>query len=177
MLARRSGQDIFVVILYDLNTSYARTKARVKSIANAVSTLHQDHKTRSCALVSLTDVPVKGALRGVQDDDDVLMQEFGGLAEDCDTRFAVWSDRDQDRSRTEALPSCHFGRICVEATSKPENAFLKGKLGLKRRPNNIVKCPSFGELVHTESLNPDVDVYTRERATASVEKLAAQKAR
>lgn len=62
-------------------------------------------------------------------------EEFGGLGQDCDTRFAVWSDRmDANADRSGCLPSCHFGRMCVDAKTKATNDFLmRGRLGMKRR--------------------------------------------
>lgn len=44
-------------------------------MAGAVQSLNANHKNRACALVSLTDIPAKGAPRGVQDDDDNVMQD------------------------------------------------------------------------------------------------------
>lgn len=94
-----------------------------------------------------------------------------------DTRFGIWSEReDPGNHHATSLPAFHFGRIAVCSKSKQSNEFLtKGRLGLKRRPEKVAMLPSFKDIVHAESLSADCDVLTRERATASLEKLAAQK--
>lgn len=50
---RRS--DIYTIVLYDLNCPYARTKIRVKNVAQATSVMHSDHKSKSVAVIHLTD--------------------------------------------------------------------------------------------------------------------------
>lgn len=99
------------------------------------------------------------------------------LAQDCDTRFALWTERDGSANhKIASLPSCHFGRLTVNAATKTENEFLlKSKLGLKRRPEKVIKLPKFHDMIELESLAADADVLTRERQTTSIEKLAAQK--
>lgn len=64
--------------------------------------------------------------------------------------------------------------VCTK--SKNDNEFInKGKLGIRRRPDNIAKLPPFQNMLQVESLSADADVLTRERQTTSLEKLAAQK--
>lgn len=96
---------------------------------------------------------------------------------DVDTRFGIWSEReDPGNHHASSLPAFHFGRIAVCSKTKSSNEFLtKGRLGVKRRPDRVARLPAFKDIMHAESLSADADVLTRERATASLEKLAAQK--
>jgi len=55
--------EIHVVGLFDLNTAWARTKVRVKHVASAVAALHAEHVNRAVCIVSLPDIPVRGALK------------------------------------------------------------------------------------------------------------------
>ena len=55
--------SIYIVTLMDLNTPYARSKARVKHMSAATSTLNAEHGARSVNVTWLTDIPVKGALK------------------------------------------------------------------------------------------------------------------
>ena len=160
--------------IFDLNAPFARSKQRIKLVANAVSNMNSDNKQTSIALVHLSDVPVKGAVKGVQDDDDVLCNEMNSQAQDVDTRFAVWSEREGNVFN--ALPSCHFGRLIADKGTKNDNVFLtKSKLGTKRRPDRVAQLPPFSALLQAESLSADADVLNRERPTTSVERCAAQK--
>lgn len=121
-------------------------------------------------------MPVKGAVKGVQDDEDTVLSEFGALGLDCDTRFSAWSDRPEMGERSTILPSSHFGRLVVDLSSKAENTFLNNSfLGQKRRPLRVATLPAFNKLVQAESLSADADVHSRERQTRSAEQLAAQK--
>jgi len=132
--------------LFDLNAPFARSKQRIKLVANAVSNMNSENKQNSVALVHLSDVPVRGAVKGVQDDDDVLCNEMNSQAQDVDTRFAVWSEREGNVYN--ALPSCHFGRLVVDKATKSDNVFLnKSKLGTKRRPDRVAKLPPFSALL------------------------------
>ena len=159
---------------FDLNAPFARSKQRIKLVANAVSNMNSDNKQKSIALVHLSDVATQGAVKGVQDDDDVLCNEMNSQAQDVDTRIAVWSEREGNVFN--ALPSCHFGRLVVDKATKSDNLFLtKSKLGTKRRPERVAKLPPFSALLQAESLSADADVLNRERQTTSVERLAAQK--
>ena len=160
---------------FDLNAPFARSKQRIKLVANAVGSMNCDHKQKSVALVHLSDVAVKGALKGVQDDDDVLSGEMNSQGQDVDTRIAIWSEREGGNVYN-ALPSCHFGRLVVDKSTKADNVFLnRSKLGTKRRPDSVAKLPPFSALLQAESLSADADVLNRERQTTSVERLAAQK--
>lgn len=73
-----------------------------------------------------------------------------------------------------ALPGVHFGRLGWKKSAKA-NVFWKSKLAIKRRPDITVALPAFKDMLQLESLSAEMDLFTRERHTTSVEKLAAQK--
>ena len=68
--------QVYTVLLYDMNTPYARSKKGLKAAASLASKMASDNKSRCVVVCLLTDIAVKGAKVGVQDDDDNLIKEF-----------------------------------------------------------------------------------------------------
>ena len=173
--------QVYTVLLYDMNTPYARSKKGLKAAASLASKMASDNKSRCVVVCLLTDIAVKGAKVGVQDDDDNLIKEFSAEGINVDVRFAVWSERQtasEEDTIDSVLPGCHFGRLGVKADANmgKTNKFLsKSKLGKKRRPDVVAMLPPFKDLLHCESLSVHADVMSRDRKTTSVEQLAAQK--
>jgi hypothetical protein len=180
------GRDkVYVIVLYDLNSPHGRAKTRVKQVASLASTAMGQSPKRSMSVLFLSDIASKAA-KGVQDDDNTLVDECTGESINVDTRFAMWTERRAgDETGDElciidgALPGCHFGRLgflSKTATSAKEHDIMtKSKLALRRRPDRVVSLPPFRAMFHSESLNADSDLLSRERQTTSLEQLAAQK--
>jgi hypothetical protein len=176
-------ENIYCVCINDLNTPHSRSKSKVKACAQLSHHVMEERPERAVSLVFLSDIPNKGAKFGVQDDDNLVWNEYSAEAIDMDCKFAVMSDRgaavDTVVVDGGALPGCHFGRLGVfvaEGINKHENVFVaKSKLGLRRRPDRAAILPAYRDLLQLESLSAEMDLLTRDRKTTSVEKLAAQK--
>jgi hypothetical protein len=180
------GRDkVYVVVLYDLNSPHGRAKTRVKQVAALASTAMAQSPKRSVSIVLLSDVASKAA-KGVQDDDNTLVDECTGESINVDMRFSMWSERRVTEDSASdlcildgALPGCHFGRLGflnkTPTAAKEHDILSKSKLALRRRPDKVVSLPPYKAMLHSESLNADSDLLSRDRKTSSVEQLAAQK--
>lgn len=171
--------DIHMLMIFDLNTPYARTKGRIKSMAMAAHTVAEDNPNRSMSVIILPDIPSATSVKGLQEDEDVVVSEFNAMGQDVDTRFAVVTEPDSStRTVAGSLRGWSSGRLGVALSAKADkkNEFVKrSKLYLRGRPDSMVKLPAIKDLVHIESLSADADVTSRDKQTFSKEQIAAQK--
>lgn len=176
-------KDIHVLMFYDMNGPLCGTKSRVKAVGGLASWASAESPTHSVGICITPDIANKGAKHGVQDDEANFLSEWNGVGLNVDARFSMWTERDggqgdEASGNTEgALPAATFGRLAFQhpkqgETLKNNKFFSSSKLSRLRRPNKIAMMPAFGAILHTESLNPDADVYARDR-TAKFETLPA----
>jgi hypothetical protein len=121
--------QLYIICSFDLNCPYGRTKAKVKAVAAAVESICKDNKNRTITLLQLTDLPVKGAPKGCQSDDDTVIEEFNAVSLDDDTRFSMWTERkvvrpsDRTGARMNALTRTRaHACTCVTSCRHPKSA-------------------------------------------------------
>ena len=99
------------------------------------------------------------------------MHVVGPLGESATKYPKSMGQADARGTPVSVLPGCHFGRLGFyhgEGCHKSDNEFAKKScLATKRRPNAVFQLPALSEMISAESINPDLDVTSRDRTLAT----------
>ncbi|CAK9075226.1 unnamed protein product, partial [Durusdinium trenchii] len=176
--------QICTVGIVDFNVPTARQKAAASSLVNAVSLINDTGVAHNnCVLMTLPDLAKDSSLRGLYDEEKMILESCFGLRQNVESRWIDLYTRDRRVDRS-SMRRFGAGRIAVNHQSTEKNIWLSSELAVCGRPTAAnetergAPCavlPKSSSLLLPEASSPNADLKLAERTRPSPEQSAAQK--
>lgn len=183
--AKVSVDDVHVVGYADFNAPGARQSSKADSLALGVSLCNSmgDGK-KNCCLIFTPDLPKESSLRGLWDEEKMIMEALFGLKQLPDWPFIDLYTRDARGEAKSTMRRWGAGRIVVSNEAKTDNVWLDSELAICGRPvgrsesEGGAPCsllPRSNALLLPEGASAESDIKLADRTRPSPEQTAAQK--
>ena len=168
-----------------MNAPTARQKAVALNLMTGISIINDGgDSTKNCCLLMLPDLPKDSSLRGLYDEERMILEACFGLRQHVETRFIDLFTRDRRAEGRSNARRFSEGRIIVNAESVENNVWLSSELAVCGRataPNEgeagapTAVLPKSSQLLVPEGSSPNSDLKISERLRPSPEQSSAQK--
>ena len=163
----------------------ARHSVKAESLAHGISLCNDmGIAKQNVSMVLMPDLPKESSLRGLWDEERMIIEALFAQRQDVECRFVdLFTREPRGESRT-SMRRWAAGRLVVSAGSKDENFWLDSELAVCGRPTgwaeaeNGAPCsvlPRANALLLPEGASPESDIKLADRTRPSPEQTAAQK--
>ena len=177
--------SIATVGFVDFNVPGARTSKAVQSLSTAMSIINDSGNiSNNCCIMCLPDIARDSSLRGLFDEEKLIIESCLGMRQHVETRWIDLLTREKHVEGRSNIRRFSTGRIVVNGESKDSNIWLASELAVCGRPvssNEAEKgaptsiLPKGSALLLPEGSSPNSDLKVSERVRPSPEQCSAQK--
>lgn len=180
------GTDsIFCLGLCDYNAPGARQSSKAESLAQGMAQVNAAGPLNNNAVVCLLpDHPKDSCIRGLYDEEKVILEALFSHRQSVETRFIDLFTREKKSENKSNMRRFAASRVVVHSDSLDGNSWLASELAVCGRPVGRAEqemgaptsiLPKSSALLLPEAGSPDLDLKLSERVRPSQEQTSAQK--
>lgn len=169
----------------DFNCPGARQAAKAETLAHGISLCNDmGISKQNISMVLMPDLAKDSSLRGLWDEEKMIIESLFSHRQDVETRFVDLFTREPRGDARSSIRRFAAGRLVCNSESKEDNVWLSSELAVCGRPigksesEGGAPCsvlPRSSALLHPEASSPDMDLKLSDRVRPSPEQTAAQK--